>query len=164
MNIKKSCFTAFMSCLSFVLSTFVSFPFVVPFQHFCNVICAVLLGPVYGFVSALITGCMRMLLTGRPVTAIIGAVIGAFLSGLFYVLSKKMLMAVIGEIIGTGIISAIVSFYAMKYGFGFDLSSPLYYVPLFLPACIVGAFLGYAVLIILKKSGTLLKIQKMLNE
>lgn len=162
MNIKKSCFTAFMSCLSFILSTFVSFPFVVPFQHFCNVLCAVLVGPFYGFVSALITGSMRMLLTGRPITAIIGAVIGAFLSGLFYVLSKKMLLAVIGEIIGTGFISAIGSYYVMKYCFSVDLSTPAFYIPLFLPACIVGAFLGYAVLLLLKKSGTLAKIRRTL--
>lgn len=48
------CFTAFVSCLSFILSTFVSFLFVVPFQHFCNVICAVLVGPVYAATSALL--------------------------------------------------------------------------------------------------------------
>lgn len=163
MNIRKSCFTAFMACVSFVLSTFVSFPFVVPFQHFCNVICAVFVGPVYGFISALITGCMRMSITGRPVTAIIGAVIGAFLSGLFYQLSKKMILAVAGEILGTGIVSAFLSYYAMKYAFGVSLSSPFTYIPLFMPACIVGAFLGYAVLIILKKSGTLTTLQEMLK-
>lgn len=163
MNIKKSCFTAFMACLSFILSTFVSFPFVVPFQHFCNVICAVLIGPFYGFISALITGCMRMLLTGRPVTAVIGAVIGAFLSGSFYMLSRKMILAVAGELLGTGLISSIISYYAMKYGFGVELSSPFYYIPLFMPACLVGAFLGYAVLVVLKKSGTLKTLQEMLS-
>ncbi len=163
MNLKKSCFTAFMSCISFILSTFVSFPFVVPFQHCCNVICAVILGPVYGFVSALITGCMRMLLTGRPVTAIIGAVIGALLSGIFYIFSKKMILAVAGEIIGTGLISALLSYYVMKYGFGVTLSTPLYYIPLFMPACITGAFLGYAILVLLKRSGSLSKIREMLK-
>lgn len=159
MNIKKSCFTAFMACLSFILSTFVSFPFVVPFQHFCNVICAVVVGPFYGFLSALITGCMRMLITGRPITAILGAVIGAFWAGVCYRLTKKMIAAVVGEIIGTGILSAVVSFYAMKYVFGVELPSPFYYIPLFLPAAVVGALLGYAVLLGMKKSGWLGKIQ-----
>lgn len=163
MNLKKSCFAAFMSCISFILSTFISFPFVVPFQHCCNVICAVILGPVYGFISALITGGMRMLLTGRPVTAIIGAVIGALLSGLFYVISRKMILAVSGEIIGTGLISAFLSYYIMKYGFGVPLSTPLYYIPLFMPACITGAFLGYAILVLLKKAGSLNKIREMLQ-
>lgn len=163
MNIKKSCFTAFMSCLSFILSTFVSFPFVVPFQHFCNVICAVLVGPVYGFASALITGCMRMLLTGRPITAIVGAVIGAFLSGVFYNLFRKMIFAVVGEILGTGFLSALLSYFIMKYGFAVDLTTPFFYIPLFLPACTVGAFLGYAVLILLNRAGTLSKIRRMLT-
>lgn len=163
MNIKKVCFTAFMSCLSFILSTFVSFPFVVPFQHFFNVICAVLVGPVYAFFSALLTGCMRMLMTGRPVTAVIGAVIGALLAGVFYQISKNMLLAVAGEILGTGILSAIVSYYAMYYGFGVEMDSPFYYIPLFMPACIVGALLGYAVLQTMKKSGSLVKLQEMLK-
>ncbi len=152
-----------MSCLSFILSTFVSFPFVVPFQHFCNVICAVLAGPFYAFLSALLTGIMRMLLTGRPVTAIIGAVIGAFLAGVFYLLSDKMFLAVVGEVIGTGILSAIVSYYVMHYGFGIALDSPFYYIPLFMPACIVGSVLGYFVLLTMKRSGTLVRLQKMLG-
>ncbi len=152
-----------MSCLSFILSTFVSFPFVVPFQHFFNVICAVLVGPFYGFLSALLTGCMRMLLTGRPVTAIIGAVVGAFLAGIGYRISQNMLLAVAGEILGTGILSAIVSYYAMYYGFGVALTSPFYYIPLFMPASVVGALLGYAALLTMKRSGSLVKLQEMLK-
>lgn len=164
MNIKKVCFTAFMSCLSFLLSTFVSFPFVVPFQHFFNVICAVLVGPVYAFLSALLTGCMRMLLTGRPVTAVIGAVIGALLAGIFYQITKNMLLAVAGEILGTGLLSAIASYYVMYYGFGVEqLDSPFYYIPLFMPACIVGALLGYVALLSMRKSGSLVKLQEMLK-
>ncbi len=163
MNIKKVSFSAFMSCLSFILSTFVSFPFVVPFQHFFNVKCAVLVGPFYGFLSALLTGCMRMLLTGRPVTAIIGAVVGAFLAGIGYRISQNMLLAVAGEILGTGILSAIVSYYAMYYGFGVALTSPFYYIPLFMPASVVGALLGYAALLTMKRSGSLVKLQEMLK-
>ena len=73
-----------------------------------------------------------------------------------------MILAVAGEIIGTGLISALLSYYVMQYGFGVNLSTPLYYIPLFMPACITGAFLGYAVLALLKKSGSLSKIREML--
>ncbi len=162
-NLKKTCFTAFMACISFVLSTFVSFPFVVPFQHFCNVICAVLIGPVYGFFSALITGMMRMALTGRPITAVIGAVIGALLAGLFYQYRQKMIFAVFGEIIGTGILSAVASYYAMGFFFDIWQVNWYFYIPLFLPATIVGSFLGYAVLLLLKQSGTLNSLQQLLE-
>lgn len=162
-NLKKGCFTAFMACISFILSTFVSFPFVVPFQHFCNVICAVFVGPVYGFLSALITGLMRMALTGRPITAIIGAVIGAFLAGLCYRYSGKMILAVLGEIIGTGILSAIISYYAMGFIFDMWQVNWYFYIPLFMPAAIVGSCLGYAVLLLMKKSGSLTQLQRLLD-
>lgn len=163
-NLKKSCFTAFMACISFVLSTFVSFPFVVPFQHFCNVICAVLIGPVYGFFSALITGLMRMALTGRPITAIIGAVIGALLAGVFYRYSGKMILAVIGEILGTGLLSAMASYYVMGLFFDTWQMNWYFYIPLFLPATVVGSFLGYAVLLVTNKSGTLARLQQLLDD
>lgn len=162
-NLKKTCFTAFMACISFVLSTFVSFPFVVPFQHFCNVICAVLVGPIYAFVSALITGFMRMTLTGRPITAIIGAVVGAFLAGLCYRYSGKLIGAVIGEIVGTGILSAIASFYAMGLLFDTWQANWYFYIPLFMPATIIGSCLGYVVLLILKKSGNLTRLRQLLD-
>lgn len=162
-NLKKTCFTAFMACISFVLSTFVSFPYIVPFQHFCNVICAVFIGPVYGFLSALITGLMRMALTGRPITAVIGAVIGVFLAGLFYKYSGKMIFAVLGEIIGTGILSAIVSFYAMGFFFDTWQVNWYFYIPLFMPATIVGSFLGYIVLLLIQKSGNLIRLKQLLD-
>lgn len=162
-NLKKFCFAAFMACISFVLSTFVSFPFVVPFQHFCNVICAVLIGPFYSFLSALITGLMRMALTGRPITAVIGAVIGALFSGFFYRYSRKLLLAVAGEIIGTGLLSAIISYYAMGFFFDTWQVNWYFYLPLFLPATIVGSFLGYAVLLPLKQSGRLTQLQQLLD-
>ena len=52
-----------------------------PFQHFFNVITAVLLGPWYAIGVAFLTGSLRMILAGRPILAIVGAVIGAVLAG-----------------------------------------------------------------------------------
>ncbi len=163
-NLKKRVLTAIMAAIGFVLSTFVYIPNMAPFQHFVNVICAVLLGPWYAFLAALLTGILRMVLTGRTILAIVGAVIGAALAGILYKVTGKMIMAVIGEIIGTGIISAMVAAPIMKYGFGMEVvDSAIYYIPFFLPACVVGAILGYVVLLILKKAGTLEHIQKLLK-
>ena len=80
----------------FVLSTFVYFPSMAPFQHFCNVLGAVFLGPWYNFAAALLTGLLRML-TGRTIQAVVGAVFGAFLSGLLYQLTKKLWGALLGR-------------------------------------------------------------------
>ena len=82
-SVRKMVLTAMLAGLGFVLSTFVYFPSMAPFQHFCNIIGAVFLGPWYGFAAALLTGLLRML-TGRTIQAVVGAVIGAFLSGLLY--------------------------------------------------------------------------------
>lgn len=142
---------ALFASMSVVVSTVVVFPNMAPFQHFFNVIGAVYLGPFYNFISALITGLIRMG-TGRPFTSVTGAVFGALLSGLMYKHTKKYYMAVVGEIIGTGIISAIVSYYAMKYLFDFaHLDSPFYYIPFFIPSAAIGAVLGYIVLKIIRK-------------
>ena len=41
---KKMVLTAMLACLAFVLNTYVYFPSMAPFQHFVDVIAAVLLG------------------------------------------------------------------------------------------------------------------------
>ena len=46
---KKMALTAMLACLAFVLNTFVYFPAMAPFQHFVDVLAAVLVGPWYGF-------------------------------------------------------------------------------------------------------------------
>ena len=109
MKIKKLTMTACFVCLGFVLSTFVVFPNMAPFQHFINVICAVVIGPWYGLLAAFTTGLLRIFISGRTVLAILGGVFGALLAGLAYRYTKKMWMAVIGEIIGTGLIAAVIS-------------------------------------------------------
>ena len=53
---------AIVTGLGFVLSTFVYFPSMAPFQHFCNVLGAVFLGPWYNFAAALLTGSRGMVL------------------------------------------------------------------------------------------------------
>lgn len=160
---KKLTLTALFSCLGFVLSTFVYFPQMAPFQHFVNVLCAVFLGPWYGMLAAFLTGSLRML-TGRTILSITGALFGAFLSGWLYRRFEKFYWAVIGEIIGTGIISALVSYPVMKYIFGLDLISPFFYIPFFIPSAIMGAILAYFVLVSLKRSGMLDRLLERLEE
>lgn len=46
---KKMVLTAMLACLAFVLNTYVYFPSMAPFQHFVDVIAAVLLGPWYAW-------------------------------------------------------------------------------------------------------------------
>ena len=72
---RKLVLTAMLACLAFVLNTFVYFPSMAPFQHFVDVVAAVLLGPWYACAAAFLCGVMRML-SGRTIQAVVGAAMG----------------------------------------------------------------------------------------
>lgn len=156
---RKMALTGILTALSVTFSTMVVFPNMAPFQHFFNVIGAVVLGPGYNFVCALLTGLIRMGM-GKPFTSVTGAIFGAILSGMMYKHFKTFRAAFIGEVIGTGIISAIVSYPFMKYIFGLDLPNPFFYIPFFIPSATIGAALGVMVLKAIEASGALDSIYK----
>lgn len=163
LNVRKLVLTAMFACLGFVLSTFVYFPSMAPFQHFINVLAAVFVGPWYGFAAALLTGLMRMA-TGRTIQAVVGAVFGAFLSGLLYRKTNKRLWgAVVGEVIGTGFISAMAAYPLMRLFYGLPQHPPFYYIPFYAPSSILGALLAVGVLYVLKRSGVLDRMQSGLD-
>ena len=80
-----------------------------PAQHMINVIAAVVLGPVPAVVVAFIAALIRNILgLGTPL-AFPGGMIGALLAGLAYRAFKHTWAAGLGEVIGTGVIGALVS-------------------------------------------------------
>ena len=159
-SVRKMVLTAMLACLAFVLNTFVYFPAMAPYQHFVNVIAAVFLGPWYGCAAAFLCGVLRML-SGRTIQAIAGAVFGPILGGLLYEKTRNIYLTFVGEVVGTGFVGAMVSYPLMKWLYGLDAQSPFYYIPYYTPSALVGAGMGVAVLLILKRSGVL---SRMLNE
>ncbi len=152
---------AMLACISYVLSSFVYFPRMAPFQHMMNVITAVLLGPVEAFTAAFITGLMRMILGGRTIQALIGAIIGGPVAGLCYRATKKVWTAVPGEVFGTGILSALLVYPFMVQFYGLPKETPFWtFIPAYVPSSLMGACLGVLVISVLKKSGAW---QKMLD-
>lgn len=135
-----------------------------PTAHLVNIVCAVLMGPYYALACAFTIGIIRMLLMGIPPLALTGAIFGAFLSGVLYRASKgKLLFAVIGEIIGTGIIGSIVSYPVMAFLVGQGSLTWFYYTPMFLSATILGGGVAYLLLHALLKSKHLPTIQSKLG-
>jgi energy coupling factor transporter S component ThiW len=131
-----------------------------PTAHLVNIVCAVFLGPVYALVGALLTGIIRMTLMGIPPLAITGAIFGALLSGLAYRLSRgKIIFAVLGEIVGTGIIGALVSYPVMTYIWGRTDLTVFIYVPMFLGATLIGGSVAFLFLKALQRGKLLSKIQ-----
>lgn len=135
-----------------------------PMAHFINIVCSVLLGPWYSLLCAFLIGIIRMTTMAIPPIALTGAIFGAFLSGVFYRVSKgNLLMAVFGEVIGTGIIGAILSYPVMSLLWGKNGLSWLFYVPSFICGTLIGGSIAFFFLKKLSNSGTLSRFQKTLG-
>ncbi len=163
-NLFKLIMLSMLVAIGVVISPILRVEGMCPMAHFINIVCAVLLGPWYALICAFTIGIIRMVLMGIPPLALTGAIFGAFLSGIFYRLSKgKILMAVFGEIIGTGIIGAIVSYPVMTFIWGREGLSWLFYVPSFICGTLIGGSIAYFFLRKMVDNGMLTKMQEKLG-
>ena len=163
-QVTKLVFLAMMIALGVVISPILRVEGMCPMAHFINVTCAVMLGPWYAFVCALAIGIIRMTCMGIPPLALTGAVFGAFLSGLLYRLSKgRILFAFLGEVIGTGIIGAILSYPVMTFLWGRTGLTWFFYVPSFIAGTLIGGSIGFLFLKHLQKAGLLSVFQAALG-
>lgn len=163
-NTLKMIMLSMMVAIGVVISPLLRIEGMCPTAHLVNITCAVFMGPWYALLNATLTGLIRMLFMGIPPLALTGAVFGATLSGLLYRASKgNLLFAVIGEVIGTGIIGATVSYPIMKLLMGKAGITWFFYVPMFFTATLMGGSVAYIFLMTLKKNGMLEKIQESLG-
>ena len=159
-KILKMVVLSMLIALGVVISPILRFEGMCPMAHFINILCSVLLGPWYSLLCATIIGIIRMMTMGIPPLALTGAVFGAFLSGFFYRKSNgKLIFAVLGEIIGTGIIGAIVSYPVMSLFWGKEGITWLFYVPSFVCGTLIGGSIAFVFLKKLSGSGMLQKFQ-----
>ena len=157
-------FLAMMIGLGVVISPILRIEGMCPMAHLINIVCAVLLGPWYALLCATLIGIIRMTLMGIPPLALTGAVFGATLSGLLYRYSKgKLWAAVVGEIIGTGVIGAIVSYPIMAFVLGRAGLSWFFYVPLFFTGTLIGGSIAFLLLMALTRQKVLRELQEKLG-
>ena len=160
----KLIFMAMMIAIGVVISPILRVEGMCPMAHLINVTCAVFIGPFPSLVCAALIGIIRMIFMGIPPLALTGAIFGAFFSGLFYRLSKgKILFAVLGEVFGTGIVGAIISYPVMTYIWGRDGLTWFFYVPSFVAGTLIGGSIAFILLKQLNKMGQLNKIQGLLG-
>lgn len=155
---------AMLIALGVVISPILRVEGMCPMAHLINIICSVLMGPWYSLLCAVLIGIIRMATMGIPPIALTGAVFGAFLSGVFYRLSKgKIICAVLGEILGTGVIGAVASYPVMTIFWGKEGLTWLFYVPSFVCGTLIGGSIAYVFLRKLAANGVLEQMQTRLG-
>lgn len=154
-------FLSMMIGLGVVISPILRVEGMCPMAHLINITCSVMLGPWYSLLCATLIGIIRMTVMGIPPLALTGAVFGATLSGIFYRASGgKIIAACLGEVIGTGIIGAMVSYPVMEILMGRTGLSWMFYVPSFIAGTLIGGSIAFGLLTILSRNGTLLEFQR----
>ena len=142
---EKVMVVATMIAIDFVLSPLFRIEGMAPMSSVVNIIGAVLMGPLYVTIMATVCGMLRMLLLGIPPLALTGAVFGALLAGWgYHSLNKSIYGAMLGEILGTGIIGSILSYPVMVWFTGVKTNLFwLVYTPRFLGATLIGSAIAF---------------------
>lgn len=152
--------------LAVVLGTFsipVGIAKISPIQHFVNVVGAITLGPVYALTNAFISSLIRNILGMGSLLAFPGSMIGALLAGILYKNLKRIFAAVIGEIIGTGILGALLAYPIAELFMGKEGAVFMFVVP-FIMSCTTGAVIGYLFLKIPVIEGILINNEQVTKE
>lgn len=152
---QKLTLTAIIAAITTLTSSLIYIPVgfakIFPVQHFANVLSAVLLGPSYAVAQAFISSTLRnMLGTGSPF-AYPGSMIGAFLAGFLYMKTKKVGIAAVGEVIGTGLLGALAT-YPLAVLFLGQEATLFGLVPAFILSSFAGAMIGFGLLKVLLKN------------
>jgi len=128
---------------------------VFPIQHMTNAIAGVLLGPLYAVFIAIVVGVLRNALGTGTFFAFPGGIPGALVVGLLFRYAVKKDFIALTEPVGTGI-GGVVSWMIVQAGFIRSSLSLLGFVSAFLASSIPGSILGFAVLVVIRKSGVIL--------
>lgn len=116
-----------------------------PVQATINVITAVLLGPGYGVAIAFCIALLRNILGTGSLLAFPGSMIGVLLAGILYKKTKVNLLAVAGEIFGTGILGGLLAFPISNFIIGKKVGA-LFFVPPFLISTTGGSLIAFFIL------------------
>ena len=154
-NLKKIVLTAVLAaiavaCSPLSIQVFASKCF--PVQHLVNILSGVFLGPLYAVAQAFTASLIRNLMGTGTLLAFPGSMIGALLSGLLYQKWKKLPLAYIGELAGTGLLGGIGAFFMATLVMGKEAAF-FTYVPAFLLSSLGGTLIAAALIPALKKAG-----------
>ena len=164
-SVKKLAVAAILVAVAVVGSMF-SFPVLAsrcsPVQHMVNILCAVFLGPWYGFAAAFLASLLRNLLGLGTLLAFPGSMLGALLCGLMYHKTRSLLATCGAEVFGTGVLGGLAAWPVAVFLLGKTAAVYAYIGP-FLVSTAGGAIIAGAVLFALKRSGGLNAMQAVME-
>jgi energy coupling factor transporter S component ThiW len=132
----------------------VGFTKLFPVQHFLNVLSAVLLGPYYAVAQAFCVSVLRNMMGTGSVFAFPGSMVGAFLASVLFLKTRKIYFAFIGEVIGTGVIGAMLCYPIAALFLG-QKATLFGFIPLFIFSSFAGALIGFVILMVFLKKKVL---------
>lgn len=139
---------------------------VFPIQHLLNVLAAVLLGPVWATMMAFGISLIRVATGTGTLLAFPGSMIGALLAGLmhlaFFNRCKYVIRfwpAFVGEVIGTGILGALIAYPVAVFLMGKTAALFTYIIP-FMASTGIGAGIALLVLNALSRSNLLSRLNQ----
>lgn len=125
-----------------------------PVQHMVNVMAAILLGPGYAVGSAFTAALIRNLIGTGSLLAFPGSMVGALLAGLLYRKTQHLAGAFVGEVVGTGILGAMLSYPVATMLMG-KPAALFGFVPAFLINTVAGASVAILVIGALNRTDVL---------
>lgn len=153
-NTKKLTVAALFVALGLVFS-FVNFPVGLskcyPIQHMVNVLSAVILGPIYSVLVAFCISLIRNLSGTGSLMAFPGSMVGAFLAGILYYKTRKLSLAFLGEVFGTGVIGALLAYPVAKFILGKEMAFFGLIIP-FSVSTLGGSIIAIIIILSLKKT------------
>lgn len=153
-NTKKLTMAAFFVAIGVVFS-FVNIPVGLakcyPIQHMVNVLSAVLLGPLYSVLVAFCTSLIRNISGTGSLMAFPGSMIGAFFAGILFYKKKKLSFAFLGEVIGTGLIGALLAYPIAKFVLGKEMALFGMVIP-FSVSTLGGSIIGLIIILSIKNT------------
>ena len=160
---KKLVLAGLFIAITVVFSAFIVIPIGVakaaPVQHFMNVLTAVILGPWYAMGCAFVTSLIRNLMGTGSVLAFPGSMIGALLAGFAFKRWNSLVAAACGEVIGTGILGAMLAA-LMALPFLGTKVALFGYIPSFFLSSLVGAVVAGVLLKAFQSRGLIDRINK----
>ncbi|WP_277218753.1 energy coupling factor transporter S component ThiW [Peptoniphilus vaginalis] len=154
-NTKKLTVAAFFVALGVVFS-FVNIPVGLakcyPVQHMVNVLSAVLLGPLYSVLVAFCISLIRNMSGTGSLMAFPGSMIGAFFAGILFYKTRKLSLAFLGEVIGTGLIGALLAYPIAKFVLGKEMALFGMVIP-FSVSTLGGSVIAIIIILSIKNTG-----------